>query len=219
MNGRVVPLGSETHRAMELLLPWYVNGALEPAEAAGFESHLRDCPNCQAELAWQRRLASLEAAPEAASAVDRGWTALKRELAARERPPAGRPRRARPPRAPRRAWGGWLPWAFAFQSVCLVILAALAFASGRNAPLYRGLAAAAPAPTANVLVVFRPETSEARIREILRAQDARLVGGPTATDAYLLQVPARRVEAALVRWHADPAIAHAESLDATPPTR
>ena len=43
---------------------------------------------------------------------------------------------------------------------------------------------------------------------------ARLVDGPTATDAYLLNVPAERQAAALAGLRASPTVVLAESLDA-----
>jgi hypothetical protein len=54
---------------------------------------------------------------------------------------------------------------------------------------YVGLSAPAPAaPAGDALVIFRPDTTEAALRSLLQAQQARIVSGPTEAGAYLLQV-------------------------------
>jgi hypothetical protein len=63
-------------------------------------------------------------------------------------------------------------------------------------------------------VVFRPNTPERALREILRASDARLVGGPTEADAYLLQVPAAARVKALARLRREARVVLAEPVDA-----
>jgi hypothetical protein len=68
---------------------------------------------------------------------------------------------------------------------------------------------------ANALVVFRPDATEADIRAALRAGDARLVGGPTVTDAYLLRIPDLGA-APLARLRAQRAVARVESLEGEP---
>jgi anti-sigma factor RsiW len=37
------------HRELELLLPWYVKGRLDAAEAQRVQAHLASCPTCRAE--------------------------------------------------------------------------------------------------------------------------------------------------------------------------
>jgi hypothetical protein len=37
-------------------LPWFVNGTLEPEEAAAFEEHLMDCADCKKELTFLEKL-------------------------------------------------------------------------------------------------------------------------------------------------------------------
>jgi hypothetical protein len=69
-------------------------------------------------------------------------------------------------------------------------------AIGRQPAGYHALGAAPPSPEGNVVVIFRPETTEREFREILRSENARLVDGPSSTDAYLLHVaPAARPQA------------------------
>jgi len=67
----------------------------------------------------------------------------------------------------------------------------------------------APWRRAVLVVAFRPETPERDVRRILRACGARIVGGPTAGDAYLLDTDAD-VHQALASLHAERAVALAE---------
>ncbi len=66
---------------------------------------------------------------------------------------------------------------------------------------------------ANVVVVFRPQTSEAAFRGGLRSVDARLVDGPTVADAYLVHVPPARRARALTALRANPDVSLAEAVD------
>jgi len=205
---RVFQLDTDEHRAVQALLPWYVNGTLADEELVQVQSHLAQCPRCQADAAWQQAVRTSPPATAPAADVDRQWTALSQRLEA-ARPPA--------PRWPQ-VLGDWLrtrwmPLALGLQGVTLV--AALTITWWAVAPrddLYRGLGAAPKAPSANALVVFRSTASEADIRNALRANRAQLVGGPTATDAYLLHLSPLSTEA-LSRLRADRAVLRVESLE------
>ena len=95
----------------------------------------------------------------------------------------------------------------------------MALVAGASAPLSSGLAAyhalgAAPAPAlGNVVVIFRPDTSERELRQTLVANHARLVDGPTAADAYVLHVPAAERAGALTRLRGRADIVLAEPID------
>jgi hypothetical protein len=62
---------------------------------------------------------------------------------------------------------------------------------------YHALGAPPAAEPGNVVVIFRPDTTEKTMREALQASGARLVDGPTQADAYVLRVPADARDAAL----------------------
>lgn len=205
---RIIQLGTDEHQAVQSLLPWYVNGSLEPVEAARVQDHLAECARCQADVAWQQRLRASSPADEPISNgdVDRHWAALSRRLAS-----AGTA-----PRRPNAAasWFGarWLPLAVGIQAAVVLALAlAWLVAPQRDEP-FRALGAAPGAVTANVLVVFRPTATEADIRRVLRANRAQLVGGPSVTDAYLLHLSALSHEA-LSRLRADSTVLRVESLE------
>jgi anti-sigma factor RsiW len=220
VKARVLQLDSDEHGAVQALLPWYANGTLEPAERAEVEAHLGACARCRADLEFQRLVRTTPVAP-AAGDVERGWLALRARLASEPAPsPAARPAATGRARAPLRwpmrhsSLPRWLMPALALQAAFVVMLAAAWLVVPRPDD-YRTLGAAAPPPAANALVVFRPDATEAEIRRALRAADARVVGGPTVTDAYLLRVPALDA-ATLGRLRAEPAVARLESLEGEP---
>jgi hypothetical protein len=65
----------------------------------------------------------------------------------------------------------------------------------------------------NLIVRFRPEATEQEMRRVLRDSRARLVDGPTTTDAYLLAVPSGFEAAAVRQLRQERAVLLVESLD------
>lgn len=196
----VLHFDPEAHARVQSLLPWYVNGRLEDAERAAVDHHLAACPRCRADLVAERRLHTTLAAaaptPPAPPAGSRLARALER-LA-----PAALPVRWR--------------WVLGLQSALL--LAALAVAAvlwqhARDDALapYRAMGPTPASAAANVVVMFKPEATEAQIRQALARCGARFAGGPTTTRAYLLALPAADA-AALERLRSQPGVAMAESL-------
>ena len=82
--------------------------------------------------------------------------------------------------------------------------------TARNEP-YRALGSAPPAIEANALAVFRADATEQQMREALRVAGARIVGGPTISDAYLLRMADLQPET-LARLRAQPGVLRVESL-------
>jgi len=210
--GRIIRLHGDEHREMLTLLPWYVTGQLDAPEHAQVEEHLNGCAECQAEVRFQRRLEAELPHPPMMD-VEQSWQRMRRQLD-RDQAPVGLGARLaaiKPGLA--RGWrvgGPWLGWGLA---------ACMALVAGASAPLSSGLAAyhalgAAPAPAlGNVVVIFRPDTSERELRQTLVANHARLVDGPTAADAYVLHVPAAERAGALTRLRGRADIVLAEPID------
>jgi hypothetical protein len=105
----------------------------------------------------------------------------------------------------------WLRWAVAAQWVAIIGLGALLLRPDET-PAYHVLGAGAAAG-GNMVVMFQPNTSERELRRILQAQNARIVDGPTVTDAWLLNVPAERHAQVLQALRANAAVKLAEPLD------
>jgi len=204
MNARIVRLGGDEHQAAQVLLPWFVNGTLDAAEAAQIGAHVAQCSACQADVDAQtqwRQLGGAEAAPN--GDVDRGWAALRTRLDGLSVPP--------PVRRPTPAW--WrqpLPLAVAVQAAVILVMASALVAVLPSAEPYHALGSAVVID-ANAIVVFRADSTQAETSAALLAAGARIVGGPTAADAYLLRLP-EPAAPALARLRAQPVVARAEPL-------
>lgn len=110
--------------------------------------------------------------------------------------------------------GTWLRAAVAAQFCAIAVLAALLArpATHLDAPGdYRVLGAAGANGAARLVVTFRPDTPERELRRIVRASGARIVGGPTVTDAWLAGADGR-LDPVLARLRAEPAVTLAEPL-------
>jgi hypothetical protein len=96
------------------------------------------------------------------------------------------------------------------QAAVILVMAFALVSLLSPAEPYRALGSAAVVD-ANAIVVFRADASQAETGAALRAAGARIVGGPTAADAYLLRLP-EPTAAALARLRAERAVASVESL-------
>jgi anti-sigma factor RsiW len=218
MSGQVVQLGTDLHQRVQALLPWYVGASLDEAERARVEAHIAECPRCQAELAWEREIQSAcaHSEPAATGNADQGFALLRNRIAADA-----------PPRQRRGVWArlkdrwlgtpGWTRWALGGQCFLVAALGGVLLVQLAPDQRYRALGGPAGASGAtaggNLIVRFRPEATEQEMRRVLRDSEARLVYGPTATDAYLLAVPAGLETAAVQRLRKESAVLLVESLD------
>ena len=229
MTGRVVQLDTDAHRAAQALLPWYASGRLDAADLAQVQAHLGHCARCQADLEWERQLIAAQAGRVNAGAdtgtgadgsgdVDLDLARLHRRIAGDRTGRGLAGIAARVSRAWRAAASG-LRWAVLAQAGAIAgLVAALVVVLLAPPEAYHALGGggAARSVDANVVVRFRGDATEAAIRAALRASGARLVDGPTATDAYLLSLPAGHEAAARASLRAAPVVLLAESLDAGP---
>lgn len=194
-------------------LPWLANGTLAGAELERVQAHVATCAQCRADLALLRTVHAAGPGPDLDFDPDRALARLMPQLDA---PPVQaktgllqrwRDRAAANDRT-------WLRAAVAFQFGAIAVLAALlARPSGQpDSPAsYRVLGAAGANGMARVVVTFRPDTPEAELRRIVRASGARIVGGPTLTDAWLVGADGR-LDPVLARLRAEPAVTLAEPL-------
>jgi anti-sigma factor RsiW len=214
MNGRVFRIDIPAHQAVQELLPWYAAGQLAPDEARRVHEHLQACAQCRQDLEWEHGV-------RADAAQDPLPAGLDMEAAlARLMPALGPQERAEAPLPTASPWWrvaaanqpSWLRWAVAAQWVVIAGLGALLLRPAAEPGIYRALGSGAAA-TGNLVVVFQPNTTERELRRVLQAQNARVVDGPTVTDAYLLSVPAASRAQALKALRADAAVKLVEPLD------
>jgi predicted anti-sigma-YlaC factor YlaD len=210
-------------RAWEAL-PWVANGRATAEQAAMVDAHLADCPDCRAELEWQRRLhaaMSTAAVPgEDDPAVEAG---LQRLMARLDAPGEQQPQ----PGSGRS--GSRLTWALAAAVVVQAVgLGVLGLQLGRvggdpadSTGDYRTLTDAGTAPSSATLRVL-PEASMtlSAWHATLQAQGLQVVGGPNSAGAYAL-APAptagdRPAAEALAGLRATPGIRLAEPIGTAP---
>ncbi len=208
--GRIIPLNGDEHREFQLLLPWFMNGTLESAEHARIEAQLTGCQECQSELEFERHLAvELSGLSDGA---ERGWSRVRRRLRLEgRRSDTSTPHDVMNP-APRTG-GRWMGWAIAAQFILLLLASAALILPLEQPARYQTLESAPPVETGNMVVIFRPDTTEAELRQMLNTSNARLVGGPTVAGAYMLQVPKANRQAALSVLRESPTIVLAEPID------
>jgi len=110
----------------------------------------------------------------------------------------------------------WLRAAVAAQFCAIAVLTAMLARPAAHpdaSGAYRVLGAAGANGAARLVVTFRPDTPEAELRRIVRASGARIVGGPTVTDAWLAGADGQ-LAPVLARLRAEPAVTLAEPLAA-----
>jgi hypothetical protein len=200
----IIRLNGDPHAQTQHLLPWYVTGALVDKELSLVETHLGECAECREDAEIEKSLARhVRTLP---CDVERGWQTLKARLDGTGTEPP-------PPKAALFRRRIPIGWAVAAQAASLAIIAPLIVLTLMRPPLlYRTLGSAPATGPGNLIVVFKPRSSEASLRAILTQNQARIVDGPTATDAYVLQVaPDRRAEV-LARLKDDRNISLAEPI-------
>jgi anti-sigma factor RsiW len=201
------------HHEAQDALPWLANGTLAGAELERVQAHVETCAHCRADLALLRTVHAAGPGPDLDFDPDRALARLMPQLDAA--PPAQE--QAQPGLLQR--WrnrlaandGTWLRAAVAAQFCAIAVLAAFLARPGAQPDSYRALGAAGANGTARVVVTFRPDTPEAELRRIVRASGARIVGGPTVTDAWLVGADGQ-LDPVLARLRAEPAVTLAEPL-------
>lgn len=206
----VIKLHDDPHEQTQMLLPWYVNGTLDTAEAAMVEAHLVECAECRGELQFERAMGRRVGGLSVD--VEQGWAAMRQRLetAAEETPTPGTARVT--PFLRRRVTLGW---AIAGQAAAaaLVLVAVGSLRQTPETKEYHVLGAATAEPAGNIVVLFRPDTSERDIRTLLDGAQARMVEGPLTTGAWVLRVDRARRDAVVGQLRASPRITLVEPLD------
>lgn len=204
---------STDHLEAQDALPWLANGTLAGAELERVQAHVESCAHCRADLALLRTVHAAGPGQDLDFDPDRALARLVEHLPQLDAAPAQeqtgllqrwRNRVAANDRT-------WLRAAVAAQFCAIAVLAALLARPSAQPDSYHVLGAAGANGMARVVVTFRPDTPEAELRRIVRASGARIVGGPTVTDAWLVGADGR-LDPVLARLRAEPAVTLAEPL-------
>ena len=213
MSGRVLKFEGSVHAEADRLLPWWVNGTLEGDEREQVAQHLADCAQCQREVEWLQTLqAELASETTASTDAPRAMQRLRRRMRSANMLAQGAAPSAT---APRRGWGRrdrWLAWVVAAQAVIVVGLGGVLVHNHQAPGEYRTLSS--PDSHGTLLVVtFDPQMTEAQMRELVRSNDTRIVGGPTEAGAYLLGVSPDRANHVRDNLRAAHGVTLAERMD------
>lgn len=197
---------NERRRFLDLL-PWHVNGTLEPTERMWVEHYLTEHPDAQAELRWTERLqAHIQetAAPEVAPDVGfaRFHALIRAEARAMPRTTRAEGGLSDRVRAFLAAWR--LTPAVAVAATVIVaqtgIIGALLTTqmSGKEQELstVRSVASGQMVSGPVLQVSFRADTPERELRTLLVSVGGTLVGGPGQLGNYLVAVPSEKLEKA-----------------------
>jgi anti-sigma-K factor RskA len=170
--------------ALDLLLPWYVNGTLEGEERRQVEAYLERSSHARDEVALLRALRQ-QVKDEAieASPGELGLQRLKRQLQAQAPQQAG-------DRLAGRTFtvaSFWRPLAVA-ACLAVVIQAGVMIGLGGYG-ISEGEVTTATGGSAAVLqVTFAPDATEQEIRDVLQSAGATIADGPNALGVYRLRL-------------------------------
>jgi hypothetical protein len=185
------PLAHE--RAFELL-PWLVNGTLEPAERDAVEHHARACIACRRELKEQLRLhAAVRSQPAVHVSVQAGFDELDRQI-------AGASRERRRSKAWVNRYAALRPFAVAAAAGVALLAFLLWLTPPENIDPARYATLGAPADDAVLIdIVFAQETTAAEMTTVLAEIGGEIVAGPSAAGRYRVRVAPATDEAGIKR--------------------
>ena len=201
---------AQPHHDAEELIPWYLTGQLDDEDLAMVEHHLSSCAHCRRQLAAERRM--IDEFAQLSPQIDSGWARLRQRIDV--------------PQPRERLWdklrgqAAELWESLSRPAIATLAVAQLAFVVAAGAillslgqPDYRTLGSAPAPSSANVIAMFRAETTEAQLRDLLQSNGASLVDGPTAGGAYLLRVQASSRPQVLARLRGDRHVLMAQPID------
>jgi len=211
---QVINLDRSTHETAQKLLPWFVAGTLQDVEHALVQEHARTCSQCQADIDWERKFRGLigqeQDKVKSSTEIERSRQRLQSHLETHGFNAIVRKLKY----ALYDAWhysSSAMRMLVAAESIAIVGLVYLLWTPMHHATspaiIHTGI------PAANLLVAFKPNTTEVKMREILFNNSARLVDGPTASGAYLLSTPGNLRAQTLLHLRAENAVSTATALD------
>lgn len=209
----------EMRQHFQELLPWHVNGTLDPAQRAWVEDYLRAHPAAKAELAWNEALQTKVQERVPTVAPDAGWNTLQHRIR--------QERRAQAPSFAARisTFFGNLRLAPVMATAAAIILVqagvigTLLKHSGvddaDNNDVYRNIRTV-PYTGPVVAVMFKETVTEKEMRHLLMSVNGTVIGGPGQLGNYLVFVPVGKVNEAAKLLQASPLVDSASVLEHLP---
>jgi len=194
VTDRVLPLHANVHRMVDALLPWYVNETLDREERELVAHHLDECAQCRHEVEWLRGLHAACIACAEQDEHSEVFDVLRR-----------------PRKASRGSAAAWR-FAAAAQLAVIAVLGWKLWTTDDTSAQYRTLAGQGAILTGNVVVVFDATAPEGEMRRLLQSVGARIVGGPTAANGYVLAIPADSQARGIEQLRASKIVRLAETL-------
>lgn len=182
------------------LLPWYAVGALDPAEAHDVESELTRSVELRRELEEFRALEQTMHRSEAqmprfrAELIEDAWRRIDDYEKSRSQP-AGRDNVTSLDSFRRRVAAGWsrtplaTRFALAAQFAAIFVLAGFLLMPASVEQGFTTMSDATATADGNgprFTVVFAPDATEARIRELLDGARLQILSGPSGQAAYIV---------------------------------
>ena len=180
------------HRQAWDLIPWFINGSAPDSRSASLEHHLRECPECRAEVEAQRAIMQamkkrplVETMPH--GSLQKLWARIDAQPVPAAEPTArGIPDtiriRQRPPRM-----AMWLAAAIVMQALLLGAVTLLLMRMPGDEGAFRTVSSPAAVTTApSVRAVFAPDMTLGELQALLERAGLRIVNGPTPEGVYTL---------------------------------
>jgi hypothetical protein len=203
----ILSMKASEHDKVQELLPWYVTDTLSADEHALVDAHLERCAECRQALVFERQLA--DGVATLPLNVEDGWNAMSRRMEQGER---SKPGSGNVHFLKRRVPVAWTALS-ALAAAATVAFAFVGLPSTQPGQTYHTLSAPGKPTDGQLVVLFKPDTTEQQLRVILAAQGARLVDGPTTAGAYVLRVDNQQPSQALAALRQSGQVVLAEPIE------
>ena len=196
------------------LMPWYVNGTISDEDRAWVDTHLRNHPDAQAELAWYQSLQTRmrDNAPAVPATIGLARTM---QLIRGDQPSFSE-------RVTAFFAGFGLRPTAAFAGLAVVAVQAgfiftLLHEPNDDTDVIRAKGTVLVTEAPLLKLNFAPDAKEADIRLLLMSVRGDLVAGPGQLGDYYVRVPAGTLDASLVALKANPIVQAAATAPGVPP--
>jgi anti-sigma factor RsiW len=193
------------HRAMNELIPWYLNETLDQTARSRIDRHLAACPRCRTDIAFERAVQRSLAAQPAVEYMPAA--SLKRLNAMLDKLQPARPHPFRAMRRPPRlAVAASIALLSLTIGAGVVTVGRLILGGGQESARYHTVTTSRlKSPDETIRAVFAPDMTMAELQHVLDDARLRIVAGPSEAGVYSLAPTSTRATSSsleLLRQHA-----------------